>query len=349
MTRSALFLAIALGLSLAACQDTRRDAVRKFLETHPPENFALAGIPDNITVARGSSGGDESVLQVKYRLIHPTVELHDALMDPRGVEVSRRIAAVRGWALSSLPASDPMRSEITAASAKARAPIPVKRVVTPAGTVIETLAILKLTKTAADWQVTPESLDAHVPGQFDTNRDIPLEHSPEATSKLDSLTTLAKHLEDTQKNYVESRRRAAGRSLVTLRSLMRTGNTFEGSLPSGASTRFVVTRGIEAGDPGIVVLTVQRGMQSSARYTGGVAREPSGEYIWRAAQVTTLSGRGDESATNATLHPILTLTAAPDGLTAHIKAGAAPAFSLKLSRTENADLIPETPAQDAGQ
>lgn len=338
MLRRAAPFALLLALGLPACEDARKNAVRDYLATHPPEGFAVVAMPEKITV--GST--NESVINVKYRLLRPTVREFDALAQPHAAGVASRIEVVRGWALSALPADHPLRRQITTLSADAHEPFPVKRIVTPAGTVVDTLAILKVVKSADRWEVAAESLDVQVAGRPDTNRDIPLESAPEARARLHRLDGLARQLESMRREYLEDRRRVAARSLATLRARLQTGNTFEGEMPDGTAVRLVVTRGIEAGGPVTAVLTVQRGVQSAARYVGAIAQQPSGESIWRAAQVTSLSSPGADPATDPAQRPILTLSEAQKGFLAHIASDGAPAFSFTFHPTGKSDLIPDT-------
>lgn len=338
MLRRVAPFALLLSLALTACEDTRKDAVRDYLAARPPEGFAVAKMPDNITL----SSANEAAVHVKYRLVRPTVREFDALSTPGASEIADRIDAVRGWALSALPTDHSLRQQIAALSANASEPFAVKRIVTPAGTEVDTVAILKVAKSGDHWEVAAESLDVQVAGKPDTNRDIPLENAPEARAWLHRLDGLARRLESMRGEYLEERRRTAARSLATLRTRLQTGNTFEGEMPDGTTVRLVVTRGVEAGGPVAIVLTVQRGVHSSARYTGGIAQQPSGESIWRAAQVASLSSPGDHPATDPGQHPILTLSETRQGLLAHLAPDGAPAFSFALRPAGKADLIPDT-------
>jgi hypothetical protein len=338
MTAKRLAPLLALMLCLAACQDARRDAARDYLQSHPPENFSVVEIPEKI----GVTSANESVVPMKYKLATPTVREFDLLAQPRATALLDRVNAVRGWALSSLPAGNPIREQIASLSATAREPFPVKRIVTPAGTVVDALVTLKFAKSGSGWQVAPASLDVWVRGIPDKRPDIPLESSPQAAAKIDSLAFLAAKLEDIRKEYLEERQLAAERSLAALRSRLQTGNTFQGDLPGLATTRLIVTRGFDAGEPVSVVLTVQRGMQSSARYVGAVTRQPSGESIWRAAQITPLSARVLEPATDPSSHPILTLIAVEKGLAIKIQTASRTVLTLTLRSTGRVDLIPDS-------
>jgi hypothetical protein len=340
-------LAAALGLGLTGCGDAQRqEAVRHYLQAHPPEGFEVAAIPDSFTIVRKADGTSETVVAMHYRLAQPTVEVRDALALPQGREISKRIATVRGWALASLPAGHPTREEIAAASAAARTEIPAKRIVTPKGTDFETLAVLLLRKEPSGWQVTPEALAIHAPGNPDSDPNIPFENSPEVAAKYDALASVARQLEQSRGKYLADRKLAAAQSLANIRSRLRTGNTFEGTLPDRTPARLVISRGADAGEPVAAILTIQGGEQSSsARYVGGMVQQPSGEYALRAAQITSLSGPGENPATDASLHPILTLISTGNGLSAQIKAGSNPPMALDFQQAEAVDLIPDPSIQ----
>lgn len=330
-------LLAALCLLLAGCSDPRRDIVRSYLQAHPPDGFDVAQIPEKITITKAADGGSESVVTVKYRLKHSTVEVFDALAQPRGLAIANRIAAMRGWALASLPAGDPTRDQIVAASA--RSTLPVKRVVTPAGTGFEALVVLTLRKESNTWQVVSESLDVHAPGTPDNDASIPLADSAEVATKLDDLETLAKHLEDSRKEYLAERERTAARSLADLRSQVKTGSVFTGRLSDRTLLRLVISRGMENDEPVVAVLTVLRDPQSSARYTGALVQEPSGDYAWRASLVTTLSG--NEPINDSNLHPILSLAPNSQGLSVQIQNDLQPPVSIQFRPAGKVDLIPE--------
>jgi hypothetical protein len=341
--RVASFIALTLCLFLVACGDPRREAVREYLETHPPEGFTLDKIPDDFGVTKAGDGTSEAVLNVTYRLTHATVETRDALSLPPASKIAERLNAVRGWALSSLPASDPTREKIVTATAAARAPFPVKRIVTPAGTPLEALAHLTLTKKGDLWKVEPKSLAVDASGNLDKDPSIPLEGSAGVTARLRDLEATAGGLEELRKQYLAKREQAAARSLADMRARLQTGNTYEGRLPGSASIRLVISRGIDSENTAVAVLTVQREEQSTARYVGAVVQQPSGEYVWRAAQVTTLSG--SDPLADVRSRPILTLATTPSGLILEINPSARPPVSIQLNAAEKVDLIPETPAQ----
>jgi len=300
-----------------------------------PEKFAISG-PNN--------ADSSAMVTVRYRLIHPTVQSLDAFSLPRGAAIAKRLDAARGWALASLPAGNPARESIIAAAAEARKPIPAKRIVTAAGTEIESVAILKLQKQSDSWKVTIESLDVSPPGAPDRDADIPFEDSPEIAKKFDELEAAAGRIEESQRKYLADRQRAAERSLALLRSRLKTGNIFEGRLPDGAPVRLVISRGAETGDPIFAVLAVQRAEQSTARYAGGIVQQPSGESVWRAAQMSPLSGT--DPLVTAEFHPILTLQSSESGLVAQAKSDFGSPAAFILHQSAAADLIPDIPPQE---
>lgn len=333
-------LAVALGLSLTSCHDARRDVVRDFLQRNPPDGFEVVEIPGKFAITGGANGTSETVFEMRYRLTRPTVETHDLFSLPRGADLAKRISGIRGWALSSLPAGDPIRETIASTSASARAPFPVKRVVTPKGAEIEALVSVTLSRKPGGWQVESAPPTVNAPGSPDSDPRIPFEDSTEVAAKFNELETTAHGMEELRQKSIVDRQRAAERSLATFRAILKTGNTFEGRLSDQTPVRMVISQGADMGGSVIAVVTVQRADRSSARYTGGITQQPSGESIWRAAQVASLSGSGGDAVTDASFHPILTMKATGDGLTAEVKADAGRTFSFKLSPAGKVDLIP---------
>lgn len=309
--------------------------VREHLRAHPPEGFEIAAIPEKIPITRNG----ESVLEVTYRLRRGTIEIGDALSLPRGQAVSKRIADVRGWALSSLPAGNPAREEILAGSAAARERIPFKRVVTPAGTGVSAVVTLGLVKENGAWKVSSESSGVSAPGRPD-DPAIPLENSGAVGEKLGQLEALAGRLEAARKAWLAEQERLAALSLAELRERLQTGRTFEGQAGGGIPVRLVVSRGVAGDGSAVAVLTVQRGSQSAARFAGAISRQPAGGYAWRADRVATLSG--NEPSLASGLRPVLTLTPAPAGLVAQIKTASHPAATIPLREADKVDLIPDS-------
>ncbi len=347
MVRSASLLAVALSLSLTSCHDARRETTRDYLQSHPPDGFEVALIPEKLAFTKQADGTSESVVSMRYRLTRPTVEIHDALSLPRGAEVAKRIAAVRGWALSSLPAGDAMRTAITSDSAGALAPFPTKRIVTQKGTEVEALVVVTLQKKNGKWQVHRQSPNVNVPGSPDRDARIPFEDAPAVAAKFGALETAALRLEESRRKYLADRQRAAEHSLAELRALLQTGKTFEGRLPDQTPVRVIISQGAELANPIIAVVTVHHPDLSSARYTGGIVQEPSGRAIWRAAQVTSLSGPGGERITDTRFHPILTLAAAMNGLAAELRTTSGPSISFRLGEAAVIDLIPDVSSQES--
>ena len=347
--RSAALLALVLSLSLTGCQDARRDTVREWLQAHPPEGFEVASIPERIIITRAAGGASESVVPVRYRLARPTVEIRDLFTLPRGTELAKRIAAVRGWAISSLPAGDSTREAIASASATARAAFPTKRQVTPKGTEVEDLVVVTLGEESGHWQVTSSSFAVSVPGAMDQNSRVPFEDSPEVAAKFDELEIVVQQLEASRQKYLADRQRAAEHSLAKLRGLLKPGHTFEGQLPDHTPVRLVVSLGADSSaDSSSVVLSIERTEHSSARYSGAIAQQPSGEAVWRAAHVTTLSDAGGPPLTDASSRPILTLAATENGLAAEVKSNEEAPIAFKLTPTGVVDLIPDASIQNTG-
>lgn len=346
--RSAVPAACALALALGGCKDPRRDIARAYLQTHPPAGFAVVAVPETVPVATKPDGSGEAVVNVRYRLVDPTVEVHDGFTLPRGQKASERLAAVRGWALSTLPDGQPLRETILATVAQARAELPVKRVVTPGGTELDAIATITLRKTGGSWEVVEFHTDASVPGAPDSDARIPLEDSPDVAARFDRLETTARQLEQSRDEYLAARQRAAAASLEQLRGQLRAGQTFEGHLPDGSPVRIIISNGVDDEEPAVAVLTVRGAEESSARFTGNLVQQPAGSYVWRSARILTLSSPSfvaTPAATDASAHPILTLFPNSQGLTGQLEIGAAQRpVSLPLRPTGVVDLIPDIPA-----
>ncbi|MDD5200203.1 MAG: hypothetical protein PHC88_10430 [Terrimicrobiaceae bacterium] len=343
----AISSAAVLCIALAGCKDARRDTARAHLQTHPPDGFEVVSVPATIPVMNNPDGGSEAIVTVRYRLLAPMIEVRDGFALPRASEAARRLAAIRGWALG-LPADDPARRSVLAAVADARAAFPVKRIVTPRGAEVDVPVSLTLSKSNAGWEVTGSKADINVPGAKDMDPGIPLEDSTEAAVRMDRLEAAAHQLEESRRQYLAARQRAADRSLATLRARLRTGQTFDGRLPDGTPIRIVVIRGLDTGGPVAAVLTVRGSEESSTRFTGSLAQQPSGDFVWRAAQVVTLSTPSSVSipaATDANAHPILTLAPGGTGLEGQLEIGGASPVPLELRLGGAVDLIPEAAPQ----
>ncbi len=346
MKRFAAPLAFAMGLLLPGCYDSRREVVHDYLRSHPPAGFEVLAVPDDFTMADTGANASETVVTMRYRLTQPTVERRDLFSLPRGAGLTKRIAAVRGWALSSLPAREPTRETIIATAATIPGAFPTKHVATPRGTEISAPVILSLAREASGWKVIHQSAAVTAPGLPDDDPSVPWEDSPEVSAKLDEIETVARKLEQTRARYLADRRVAAARSRAALRSVLQTGHTFAGRLSDGSTVRLVVSQGADAGEAISTVVTLEQSGRSSARYTGRIFEEPSGEAVWRAAQARTLSSSGVNALTAANEHPILTLSAAGNGLQAGVRFDSGKAITFRLEPSESADLIPDVSAQE---
>jgi hypothetical protein len=332
-------------LAITGCRDARKDAANAWLMAHPPVGLAIETAPERIAVLDTSSGATATA-NVRYRLTRPTVEIRDISVLPRAMDVSRRMAAIRGWAMGTLPADDSTRQKIVAAAVAAQTRFPVKRIVLPAGSAVDALAELTLTKGAAGWQVTDGKITPNLQGSLVDNPAAPLEDSAQTAAKLAALESTALELEHLKTDYVARQKRAAEQSLTDLRTRIRTGSVFEGALADQTPVRLVVERGLESGKPATVVLTVQRGELSTARYTGSLAQTPSGKYVWQASLVVPLSGQPEaSSAPNA--NGTLSLGPSSEGLSGAIRTGTTPPVQLELRHAGVADLIPDPALQPA--
>jgi hypothetical protein len=349
--RYAVPAACALVLALAGCKDPRRDVARAYLQTHPPAGFAVVAVPETVPVSTKPDGSGEAVVSVRYRLAAPTVEVHGGFTLPRGQKAVERLTAIRGWALSTLPDGQPLRETILATVAQARADLPVKRIVTPAGTELDAIATVTLRRTGANWEVVEFHTDASVPGAPDSDARIPLEDSPEVSARFDQLEATARQLEQSREEYLAARQRAAAASREQLRDQLRAGQTFEGHLPDSSPLRIIISKGIEGDEPPVAVLTVRGAEESSARFTGTLVQQPAGNYVWRSARILTLSVpslMATPAATDASAHPILTLFPTSRGLAGQLEMGAAQRpVSLDLRPTAPVDLIPDVPSLPA--
>jgi hypothetical protein len=328
--RAVACLLAAACLALAGCRDERRDAARNYLQAHAPENFEVVAVPEEIPISHAADG-DHAAVTVRYRSLQPTVMLRDAFTLPRGRALDERLSAIRGWALATLPAGDSTRDAILAGVV--HPPLKVKEIVTPAGTEVPGLAELTLHKQGKVWQVTELTNSAAVPGQTDPGPSIPLADSEAVATQFAALEATAERLEKLRADYLARREQAAARSLAALRSQFRTGRTFSCLSRDGTPWRLVVVRGLDAGEPAVAVLTSEGLEPFTARFTGKLAQEPSGEYRWRAAQAQRLAGVAPD------FDLVLTLAPSKNGLEARL--GGADAPALPLRPTGQADLIPD--------
>lgn len=348
MPRFRLFGVPLAALFLAGCGDARRDAARDYLQTHAPAGFAVVAVPETLPVHEVSADSATLITPVRYRSTAATVEVRDGFALPAAQAVDKRLAELRGWALSSLPADAPRRARFLTAISQARAPFPVKRIVTPAGTEVDAVTTLSLRRAAGRWQVTEMKSDAAVPGAPDADPRIPPEYSAEAAARVAELASVADQLDAERREYLAARKAAAERSAARLRSLVRTGRTFTATFPDGSGARFVVTRGFESAEPPIVVLTVQGEEQATARFGGAPEQTAAGEMVWRAAQVTTLARPATAplpAAVDAARHPVLLIRADDSGLTASLAADGLPARTLDLHPAGTVELLPEASSQ----
>jgi hypothetical protein len=330
-------------LAITGCRDARKDAANAWLMAHPPVGLAIETPPERIAVLDTPSGATATAT-VHYRLTRPTVEIRDISVLPRAIDIARRMASVRGWALGTLPANDSVRQQIVAAAAAAQAQFPVKRIVLPAGSTVDALAELTLTKGPSGWQVTDGKITPNLQGSLVDNPAAPLEDSAETAAKLASLESAALELEHLKADYLARQKRAAEQSLADLRARIRTGSVFEGALADQTPVRLVVERGLESDKPATVVLTVQRGELSTARYTGSLAQTPSGQYVWQASLVVPLSGQPDASSA-PDAGGALSLVPSSEGLSGAIRTGTTPPARLELRHAGVADLIPDPALQ----
>jgi hypothetical protein len=328
--RTAAFLFAAASLMLVGCRDERRDAARSYLQSHAPENFEVVAVPEDIPISHAADG-DHATATVRYRSAHPTVMVRDAFTLPRGKAIDERLSAIRGWALATLPAGDSTRDAILAGVV--HPPMKVKEIVTPAGTEVSGLAELALRKQGKAWQVTELTNSATLPGGADPGPSVPLVDSEAVAAQFDALEATAAGLEKLRADYLARREQAAAQSLAVLRSQFRTGRTFSSTSRDGTPLRLVVVRGLDAGEPAVAVLTSEGLEPFTARFTGKLAQEPSGEYRWRAAQAQRLAGIAPD------FDLVLTLASTRDGLGARLGGTNAPV--LPLRPTGQADLIPD--------
>lgn len=328
--RSAACLLAAASLALAGCRDARRDAARSYLLSHAPENFEIVTVPEDIPITHAADG-DHATVTVRYRSTHPTVTLRDAFTLPRGKAIDERLSTMRGWALATLPAGDSTREAILVGAT--HPPLEVKEIVTPAGTEVSGVVELALHKEGKTWQVAKVTNSATVPGDADPGPNIPLADSETVATRLSALEAAAARLEKLRADYLTRREQAAAQSLAALRARLRTSRTFSFMLPDGVPARLVVVRGLDAGEPAVAVLSSEGLEPFTARFTGKLAQEPSGEYRWRAAQAQRLAGVAPD------FDLVLTLAPSGEGLEARLGGGNAPA--LPLRPTGQADLIPD--------
>jgi hypothetical protein len=336
----------ALVLALAGCHDARQDITKDYLRANPPKGFEVAAIPEKLVFEYGNDGASMSSVPMTYRLLEPTVETRDIFVLPRSVDLSKRISEVRGWALSSLPADDPTRVQITSAAAEARKPFATKHVVSAKGTEVEVTVPVTLRKKFGKWTVVDTQPAATAPGSADDHPEIPFEDAPEVTREFAARETATRQLEQIRQKYLAERQLAAARSLAQIRNLLKPGNVFEGQLPNGNSVRLVISQGAEAASSLSIVITTQRPVISSARYTGTIEQLPSGAAMWRASRISSLSEISGEFLTDAQFHPILTLAADKKGLLASATADSGKKISFRLEPVGTADLIPDISPQD---
>jgi hypothetical protein len=334
-------------LAITGCRDGRKEAVNAWLMANPPVALAIETPPEHVAVLDTSSGATATAT-VHYRLTRPTVEIRDVWVLPRAMDISRRMAAVRGWALGTLPADDPVRKQIVAEAAAAQARFPVKRIILESGSPVDALAELSLSKTSDGWEVTGGKITPSFQGSLTDDPAAPLEDSARTADKLESLASTALELEHLKADYLARQKRAAEQSLADLRARIRTGSVFEGALSDQTPVRLVVERGLESDKPATVVLTVQRGELSSSRYTGSLTQLPNGQYVWQATLVAPLSAQADGSLPAPDVNGALSLVPSQEGLAGAIRTGTTPSTRLELRHTGAADLIPDPALQPAG-
>lgn len=339
-------LVVVVCLAITGCRDARKDVANAWLMAHPPVGLAIETPPERIAVL-DTPPGATATATVHYRLIRPTLEIRDISVLPRAMDVSRRMAAVQGWAIGTLPTNDSVRQQIVATAAAAQARFPVKRIVLPAGSTVDALAELSLSKTASGWGVTDGKITPTLQGSLVDNPAAPLEDSPQTAAKLGALESAALDLEHLKADYLARQKRAAEKSLADLRARIRTGSVFEGALADQTPVRLVVERGLESGKPATVVLTVQRGELSSVRYTGSLAQLPNGQYVWQASLVAPLSAKPDGSLPGPDTNGALSLVSNSEGLSGTIRTGTTPPSQLELHHAGVADLIPDPALQPA--
>ncbi len=320
-----LFILALAGLLLGGCDDGRRDIARAYLQGHPPAGFTVVSIPETLPIRNVSADASEMIATVRYRSTAPTVEPRSGFDLPAGRASVTRLEEIRGWALSTLPADTPQRASILSVIADAHAPFPVKRVVSPAGTEVDSTVTLTLLRAKAGWRVAAFKSDATVPGQPDADPAIPFENAPAVEARLARLDSTAARVEAARREYLAARKLVAERSLARLRARLRAGQTFTAPLPDGARLRLIVTRGLESAEPAIVMLTTQNVEPSTVRYTGALEQNPAGETIWRAP------GR-----------PALVLATSGSQLLGELLSDGQPSRELTFRPAGAVDLIPES-------
>jgi len=333
----------ALVLALAGCHDARQDITKDYLRANPPKGFEVAAIPEKLVFEYGNDGASMSSVSMTYRLVEPTVETRDLLTLPRSAELSKRLSEVRGWAISSMPADDPIRVRIASAAAEARKPFATKHVVSAKGTEVSVTVPVTLRKKFGKWNVVDTQPTATAPGSPDDHPEIPFEDAPEVSREIEARETTARELEQIRQKHLADLQLKAARSLAQIRDFLKPGQVFEGRLPNGNTVRLVTSQSAEPTDTLSVVLTTLRPVFSSARYTGTIDQFTSGggEALWRATRISSLSEVSAEFITDAESHPVLTLTADKKGLIANVVADAGKKVTFRLELVGTADLIPD--------
>lgn len=334
---------------LGACSDTRRDAVRGHIESTVPGNMSLVRIDETYRFEQAGARWETQVL-VEYDTILPTVRKVDAATLPEWNALRRRVAELRGWALSEMPKEDPAQTAILDAAAEATEGFTFKRTITPAGTRIPAVVTLELEIEGTGWRVAKSENTARLPGEPDQWPDLPLENSPEMQARFSELSLLAEEMERMRDRFLERREKTAAETRAAMTQALATGNTFDGAaVGSGGGkvpVRFVISRGLDLGGTVVATLATETEPRRSAQFTGGLRQRGTGEFYLEAVRSQVLSGAGEFPGENGP-RPALRLFLAKGGLEGVVE-GAEPR-KLALSPGERVEVIPETdPALESG-
>lgn len=341
MRRASLTLLLILALSLAACSDTRREAVHSHLRAHPPEGFTLISGAESISLPAGTASSTEVIATVRLRRTTPTFETFDASTLPRVQSLEPALAELRAWALGTLPPDHPLRSDMLARIAAARSPQPVKRVVTPAGAEFDVLATLHLESTNGNWAVKSARYDLSVPGGSDPGASVPLESNPSVSARFDAAEALVRQLQAERTRYTETMRERARQDRSTLLNTLRPAHTFTGRMSDGRTVRAIVSRPPDPTGSGVIILTFLGGDETSVRYPGGFADLADGHVIWRSTEGSLLSATPGVASILGEFPSGITLSPDPSGLRLRFSGDNRPAADLTLQPTGALDLIPD--------
>ncbi len=341
MPRARFLLLLLTAAALAACSDARRNVAREHLRTHPPAGFAIVSLPDTIPFTAVTDTSAEALVRLRLRRVEPTFETFDGSMLPAGQALEPALAELRGWALGSLPPDHPLRSHLLEEIAAARAPFPVKRIVTPAGAGFEGLASLQLTRSGGPWTVRAATFDVTAPGNPDPGPAVPLTTDARVTARFAATQDVLRRLSAERTRYLEARRERARQDRSRLLEQLRPARTFTGRLPDGRALRLVVTRAPDATGRGVVVLTVADNGETHLRLPGTFVEEPDGHVRWRSTDSVLLSAPALTPAFPGSAPPRLSLAAEGPGMRLDLLGDTIPPQSVPLEPTGTVDLIPD--------